>query len=236
MVRRVYATQHPQHCVPRREGHRWRFFPHERLQPLRATQHDGRIREEQRRPRSRARRWRFGRTSLLRLTEPALRLSPNDGSGSVGDLPSGCPVRHPQFLDGSRPTSKAGGDGQLPKKHGHTRSAANDLRHPAAVADESRSLIRDNCRKSPFHSVTLHQGVLSEMAGYVNYPCRRQQSTHWFPFEDFRLTVCVALGSTLTCSASVWRSGKSTSKYPWSALSGMANRKYSPGITPAILY
>src|SRR6267143_25890 len=37
-------------------------------------------------------------------------------------------------------------DGQLPKKHGHTRSAANDLGHSAAVADESRSLIRDNCR------------------------------------------------------------------------------------------
>src|SRR6266700_5062324 len=146
MVRRVYATQHPQHCVPRREGHRWRFFPHERLQSLRATQHDGRIREEQRRPRSRARRWRFGRNSLLRWTEPTPWVSPDHRSGTVGDFPSGCLVRHPQLLDGSRPTSKAGRDGQLPKKHGHTRSAANDLGHPAAVADESRSLIRDNCR------------------------------------------------------------------------------------------
>src|ERR1039457_195590 len=116
-------------------------------------------------------------------TEPAPWVSPDHRSGTVGDFPSGCLVRHPQFLDGSRPTSKAGGDGQLPKKHGHTRSAANDLGHPAAVADESRSLIRDNCRKSPFHSVTLHQGVLSEMAGYVNYPCRRQQALTGSPLR-----------------------------------------------------
>jgi hypothetical protein len=153
--------QHPQHCVPRREGHRWRFFPHERLQPLRATQHDGRIREEQRRPRSRFRRWRFGGTSLLRWTEPAPGVSPDYRRGAVGDFPSGCLVRHPQFLDGSRPTSKAGGDGQLPKKYGQTRSAANDLGHPAAVANESRSLIRDNWRNIP---ISLIDRVLSAMA------------------------------------------------------------------------
>jgi hypothetical protein len=46
------------------------FLPHERLQPLRATKHDDRICQEQRRTRSRARSGRFGRTSLLRWTEP----------------------------------------------------------------------------------------------------------------------------------------------------------------------
>src|SRR5262250_2761455 len=37
------------------------------------------------------------------------------------------------FLDDSRPTSK--------EKHGNTRSAADDVGHPGAVADESWSLI-----------------------------------------------------------------------------------------------
>src|SRR5215469_12865866 len=45
------------------------------------------------------------------------------------------------FLDDSRPTSKDRGDDQLSKKHGHTRSAADDVGHPGAVADESWSLI-----------------------------------------------------------------------------------------------
>src|ERR1039457_3724115 len=101
-------------------------------------------------------------------TEPAPWVSPDHRSGTVGDFPSGCLVRHPQFLDGSRPTSKAGGDGQLPKKHGHTRSAANDLGHPAAVADESRSLIRDNCRNIAIALIWPCAGHLSVMA------CSRQ--------------------------------------------------------------
>ena len=92
-------------------------------------------------------------------------------------------------------------------------------------------------RFSPYHSLIPARDF--ECCGLFRHLSvqRRQQSPHCSALGDFRLTTWVVLGSTLTCSPmSVWRSGKSRAKYPWSALGGTANNRYSPGITPTILY
>jgi hypothetical protein len=111
-----------------------------------------------------------------------------------------------------------------------------------ATTCRKRSVAQRRRCPSPLSRALFHNALTRQskrvMAWFRHLSVRRrQQSPHWSALEDFRLTTWVVLGSTLTCSPmSVWRSGKSRAKYPWSALGGLANNRYSPGITPAILY
>jgi hypothetical protein len=106
------------------------------------TPNDGRVRQEQKRTCSRARRGRFGRASLLRRVEPAPWQSTDYWSGPIGDFPLSGIVRYPQFLDSARSTSEDGGDDTLPQEHGHPWFAVDDLGHPKALAHESWALKR----------------------------------------------------------------------------------------------